>query len=103
MTFRGWQRDQALENLRRAALDLILGALQMEKLLTVWAALISETLSIRLVISAPFPLLGQFPGLDPTYSIGHDDRADHAGAKVALLARSNIVLGHNGQPNVGQT
>lgn len=29
-----------------------------------------------------------------TYSIGHDDRADHAGTKVALLAGGNVVLRH---------
>ncbi len=32
-----------------------------------------------------------------TYSKGHNDGADHASAKVALLARSDVVQRHGGQ------
>lgn len=64
--------DEALEDGRGAGLDLLAGALEVEELFAVGAAFVSETL------------------------MGHDYAADHAGAKVALLAGGDVVFGHFG-------
>lgn len=70
--------DDALEDLGGAALNLVLGAGEVEEFFAVGAAFVAES------------------------AVCHDDGANHAGAEIALLAwRNEVVLRHGGELRYG--
>lgn len=86
------QGDDALEDLGRAGLDLVLGAGEVEEVVAVGAPFVAEALrSLALVARGGMGCLDGEERWDgrrggEEYAGGLDDGADHAGAEVALLA-----------------